>query len=125
MAYPATREVRRTGVAAAADPVGDMITIVVMPIMVRLSTAMAPTSPLSLRSKIRTDRTLVSEVNRMTAAVSSRMTPTKTKHQVAIAAERSSGAVMSVRVRSRVAPSMRPASSSSRWTAWKAEPSCW
>ena len=33
---------------------------------------------------------------------------TKTKHQVAITAERSSGAVMSARVLSREAPGMRP-----------------
>ena len=44
---------------------------------------------------------------------------------VAITAERRSGAVMSAKVRSRVAPSMRPASSSSGWTAWKADESCW
>jgi len=68
---------------------------------------------------------LVSDVNRITAAESSRITATKTKHQVAITAERSSGAVMSASVRSRVAPSMRPASSSSGWTAWNAEESCW
>ena len=37
------------------------------------STAMAPRSPLSLRSKISTETTLVSEVNRMMAADSSRM----------------------------------------------------
>src|SRR6185437_5890468 len=75
------------------------ITTVVRITMVRLRTAMAPTSPLSLRSKIRTDSTLVSEVNKITAAESSRTTPTKMKHQVAIAAERSSGAVMSFNVR--------------------------
>ena len=96
-----------------------------MATMVRLSTAMAPMSPLSLRSKIRTDSTLVSEVKRITAADSSRITATKTKHQVAITAERSSGAVMSAKVRRREAPSMRPASSSSGCTAWKAEESCW
>ena len=45
------------------------ITMVVRATMVRLSTAMAPTSPLSLRSKISTDSTLVSEVNRITAAL--------------------------------------------------------
>jgi hypothetical protein len=47
------------------------------------------------------------------------------KHQVAITAERKSSAVMSASVRNRMAPSMRPASSSSGWTAWKAEESCW
>ncbi len=93
--------------------------------MVRLITAIAPTSPLSFRSKISTDRTLVSEVNSTAAADSSRITATKMKHQVAIAAELSSGAVMSLSVRRRLAPSMRPASSSSGCTAWKAEPSCW
>ena len=56
---------------------------------------MAPRSPLSLRSKISTEITLVSEVNSMMAADSSRITPTKMKHQVAITLVRSSGAVMS------------------------------
>jgi hypothetical protein len=68
---------------------------------------------------------LVSDVNRITAAESSRITATKMKHQAAITAERKSGAVMSASVRNRVAPSMRPASSSSGWTAWKADESCW
>ena len=62
--------------------------------MIRPSTAMAPRSPLSLRSKISTEITLVCEVNSMIAADSSRITPTKMKHQVAITLVRSSGAVM-------------------------------
>src|SRR5919107_496856 len=48
------------------------------------NTAMAPRSPLSLRSKISTETTLVSEVNSMMAAESSRITETKMKHQVAM-----------------------------------------
>src|SRR5215470_1989923 len=44
------------------------------------STAMAPRSPLSLRSNISTEITLVSDVNSMTAADSSRMTPMNMKH---------------------------------------------
>ena len=63
--------------------------------MVRPSTAMAARSPLSLRSKISTDSTLVCDVNRITAADSSRTTATKMKHQVAIMLGPSSGAVMS------------------------------
>ena len=101
------------------------ITAAVSVTMARLSTAMAPTSPLSFRSKISTDMTLVSEVNSTAAADSSRITATKIKHQVATAAVLRSGAVMSLSVRSRVAPSMRPASSSSGWIERKAEPSCW
>ena len=62
--------------------------------MMMPSTEMAPRSPLSLRSKISTEITLVSEVNSMIAADSSRITPTKMKHQVAITLVRSSGAVM-------------------------------
>ena len=85
--------------------------------MIRPSTEMAARSPLSLRSKISTDTTLVSEVNSITAADNSRMVPTKTKHQVAITAVRSSGAVICQSARSRVAPRMRLASSSSGWTA--------
>src|SRR5262249_6433177 len=61
--------------------------------IMRPSTAMAPRSPLSLRSKISTETTLVSEVKSMIAADSSRMTPTKMKHQVAITPVRSKGAV--------------------------------
>src|SRR6476646_5556797 len=66
----------------------------VMTSMMMPSTAMAPRSPDSLRSKISTEITLVSEVNRMIAAESSRITPTNMKHQVAITLVRRSGAVM-------------------------------
>ena len=61
-----------------------MMTMEVRTSMVRPSTAMAARSPLSFRSKMRTDSTLVSDVNRITAADSSRTTATKMKHQVAI-----------------------------------------
>src|SRR5438552_11284385 len=57
--------------------------------------------------------TFVSQVNRMIAAESSRITPTKMKHQVAITLVRSSGAVMWLSACSRVAPRMRLASSRS------------
>ena len=86
---------------------------------------MAPRSPHSLRSKISTEITLVSEVNSMMAADSSRITPTKMKHQVAITLVRNSGAVMSRSVRRRVAPRMRLASSRSVWTERNADCSCW
>src|SRR5215471_6169435 len=79
----------KPGMRLASTTTAKVITSMMMP-----STAMAPRSPLSLRSKIRTEITLVSEVNRMMAADSSRMTPTKMKHQVAITLVRSSGAVM-------------------------------
>ena len=92
--------------------------------MMRPSTEIAPRSPLSLRSKISTEITLVSEVNRMMAADSSRITPTKMKHQVAITLVRSSGAVMWPSACSRVAPRMRLASSRSGWTARNADCSC-
>ena len=74
---------------------------------------MAPNWPSSLRSKITTDITLVAGVNRMIEADSSRMTPMKMKHQAAMIPLRASGAVTSRRTRSRPAPRMRPASSSS------------
>ena len=66
---------------------------VVSTTMVRLITAIAPTSPLSFRSKISTDRTFVSDVNSTAAADSSRITATKMKHQVAIAADEVAGHV--------------------------------
>jgi len=86
---------------------------------------MAARSPLSLRSKISTDSTLVSEVKRMAAADSSRTTATKTKHQVASRDGPSSGAVMSRSVRRREAPRMRLASSISGDRDWNAACSCW
>src|SRR5471032_1340520 len=48
-------------------PLAIMITAVVRTTIARLSTAIAPTSPLSFRSKIRTATTLVSEINKITA----------------------------------------------------------
>jgi hypothetical protein len=51
----------------------------------------------------------------MMEADSSRMTPMKTKHQVAMIPLRASGAVISRSTRSLPAPRMRPASSSSGW----------
>ena len=51
----------------------------------------------------------------MIAADNSRMTPTKIKHQVATTPVRRSGAVICHSERSRVAPRMRLASSSSGW----------
>src|SRR3954471_24076204 len=92
--------------------------------MMMPSTEIAARSPLSLRSKISTEITLVSEVNSMTAADSSRMVPTNTKHQVAITEVRSSGAVISRSARSRVAPRIRLASSSSGWIALNADCIC-
>ena len=80
--------------------------------------------PNSLRSKISTEITLVSEVNSMMAADSSRITPTKMKHQVAITLVRRSGAVMSRSARSRVAPRMRLASSRSVCTERNADCIC-
>src|SRR5262249_42595574 len=97
----------------------------VMASMIRPSTEIAPRSPDSLRSKISTEITLVSEVNSMMAADSSRMTPTKMKHQVAITLVRSSGAVMSRSVPKRVEPRILPASSRSVWTERNADCSCW
>src|SRR5260370_36264416 len=79
--------------------------------MIRPSTAMAPRSPLSLRSKISTEITLVSEVNSITAADNSRLTPTKMKHQVAITLVRRSGAVVRPSVLRRDAPRVRLAPS--------------
>jgi hypothetical protein len=49
----------------------------------------------------------------MIEADSSRITPMKMKHQAAMTPLRASGAVMSRRMRSRPAPRIRPASSSS------------
>jgi len=57
--------------------------------------------------------TLVAGVNRMMEAESSRMTPMKMKHQAAMMPLRARGAVTSRRMRSRPAPRIRPASSSS------------
>src|SRR5262245_59546723 len=88
------------------------------------STEMAPRSPLSLRSKISTETTLVSEVNSMTAAESSRMVETKMKHQVASTLVRNRGAVTWRSACSRVAPRMRLASSSSGCTDLKADCRC-
>ena len=76
---------------------------------------MAPNCPSSLRSKITTDMTLVLGVKRMIDADSSRMTPMKMKHQVAMMPLLASGAVISPSTRRRPAPRMRPASSSSGW----------
>src|SRR5207247_2510349 len=63
--------------------------------------------------------TLVLGVKRMIDADSSRITPMKTKHQVAMMPLRASGAVISPSTRRRPAPRMRPASSSSGWTPLK------
>src|SRR5262249_59344940 len=79
----------------------------VMASMISPSTEMAPRSPDSLRSKMSTEITLVSEVNSMMAADNSRITPTKMKHQVAITLVRNSGAVMSRNVRRRGGPRTR------------------
>jgi len=81
--------------------------------MKRPSTAMAPNWPSSLRSKITTEITFVFGVKRMIDADSSRITPMKTKHQVAMIPLRASGAVISPRTRRRPAPRTRAASSSS------------
>src|SRR3989442_11391807 len=56
----------------------------VMASMKRPRTAMAPNWPSSLRSKITTEITFVFGVKRMIDAESSRITPMKTKHHVAM-----------------------------------------
>ena len=60
----------------------------------------------------------------MMAADSSRITPTKMKHQVAITLVRNSGAVMRQSVFRRVEPRMRLASSRSVCTERNADWSC-
>src|SRR5262245_4948312 len=102
-----------------------MTTAKVITSMMRPSTEIAPRSADSLRSKMSTEITLVSEVNSMMAADNSRITPTKMKHQVAMTLVRSNGAVMSRKVRSRVEPRMRLASSRSVGNERKADCSCW
>ncbi len=77
----AVRAPARSRNADASATMPKVTTSMMMP-----STEIAARSPLSLRSKISTEMTLVSEVNRITAADSSRITATKTKHQVAITA---------------------------------------
>jgi hypothetical protein len=76
-------------------------------------TAMTPTCPSSLRSKMTTETTFDFGANNRIAALSSRITPMKMKDQAAISPERASGAVTSLRDMSRLAPIIRLASSSS------------
>src|SRR5205823_3185235 len=66
----------KPGMRLIAVTTAKVITSMMMP-----STAMAPRSPDSFKSKISTEMTFVCEVNRMMAAESSRITPTKMKHQ--------------------------------------------
>src|SRR5262249_60332506 len=101
-----------------------MTTVKVMASMMRPSTEIAPRSPDSLRSKMSTEITLVSEVNSMMAADNSRMTPTKMKHQVASTLVRSSGAVIRQSVPRREEPRIRLASSRSPCTQRKADCIC-
>src|SRR3954452_4417605 len=110
----------KPGMRLIAATTAKVTTSMMMP-----STAMAPRSPDSFRSKISTEITFVSEVNSMMAAESSRITPTKMKHQVAITLVRSSGAVIWPSACSRVAPRMRLASSRSTLTVRNADWSCW
>ena len=81
------------------------------------STAIGPQSLLSRRSNIVTEIVLVRAVKSRIVAESSRIEPMKMKIQVAITPLRMSGAVMSTSARSRVAPKIRLASSSSGCTA--------
>ncbi len=71
-----------------------------------------------------TETSLVSAVVSRIVADNSRIVPIKMKHQVAITFERRRGAVMVRSVFMRVAPRIRPASSSSTWILLKAEESC-
>src|SRR5262249_32296975 len=120
LAHPRILVAPKPGMRLIAATTAKVMTSMMMP-----STAMAPRSPDSLRSKISTEMTFVSEVNRMMAAESSRITPTKMKHQVAITLVRNSGAVMWPSDCRRVAPSMRLASSRSTFTVRNADWSCW
>ena len=92
--------------------------------MVIDSTAIGPQSLLSRRSNMVTEIVLVRAVNSRIVAESSRIEPMKMKIQVAITPLRISGAVMSTSARSRVAPKMRLASSSSGCTALSDAPIC-
>src|SRR5450631_1897672 len=93
--------------------------------MVMDSTAMGPQSLLSRRSNIVTEIVLVRAVKRRIVAESSRMEPMKMKIHVAMTPLRIRGAVTSKSVRSRVAPNMRPASSSSGCTDFSEAAICW
>src|SRR5215472_8519096 len=88
-------------------------------------TEMGPQSLLSRRSNMVTETVLVRAVKSRIVAESSRIDPTKIRIHVATTPLRMSGAVMSIRVRIRVAPKMRPASSSSGCTARSDAPICW
>ena len=89
------------------------------------STAIGPQSLLSRRSNIVTEIVLVCAVKSRIVAESSRIEPMKMKIQVAITPLRMSGAVMSTSARSRVAPKMRLASSSSGCTDFSEAAICW
>ncbi len=93
--------------------------------MVMESTAIGPQSLLSRKSNIVTEIVLVRAVNSRIVADSSRIEPMKMKIQVAITPLRMSGVVMSNSARSRVAPSMRLASSNSGCTARNELAICW
>ena len=97
----------------------------VMASMVIDSTAIGPQSLLSRRSNIVTETVLVRAVNSRIVADSSRIEPMKISIHVVTKPLRISGPVMSTRARSRVAPKMRLASSSSGCTALSAAPICW
>src|SRR5262249_40405784 len=119
LAHPRILVAPKPGMRLIAATTAKVMTSMMMP-----RTAMAPRSPDSLRSKISTEMTFVSEVNRMIAAESSRITPTKMKHQVAITLVRNSGAVMWPSACRRVAPRMRLASSRSGLMVRNADCSC-
>ena len=72
-----------------------------------------------------TATTLVLAVVSMIVADNSRMTPMKTKHQVATTLARNNGAVICHKDFSRVAPKIRLASSSSGWSPRNAAYNCW
>src|SRR6266496_1622533 len=84
-------------------------------------TAMTPTWPSSLRSKMTTETTFDLGENNRIEALSSRMTLMKMKHQAAIRPERASGAVTSLSEMSRYAPKIRHAASGSGWILLKVD----
>ena len=102
-----------------------MISTKVIASMVTESTAIGPQSLLSRRSNMVTETVLVRAVKSRIVAESSRIEPMKMRIHVATTPLRMSGAVISASVRRRVAPKMRPASSSSGCTAFSDAPICW
>ena len=117
------RLVVRPQARGSTRPVMNQIMRTGMIVMER--TAIGPQSLLSRKSNIVTEIVLVRAVNSRIVAESSRIEPMKIKIQVAITPLRMSGVVMSKSARSRVAPRMRLASSSSGCTARNELAICW